>query len=176
MELYIVRHGETDYNSKKLLQGRTDIPLNQNGILQAFQTRKKLETISFDVVISSPLIRAITTASIIVPNKAVVIDPRLEERGLGEYEGKASAMYDSNLYHNYLINCKESGVEGIRDVIERVKFFINEIKNIYADQTVLLVTHGGLVNALLYCFENMPEDGNLRRISLGNGEFIKYSV
>lgn len=176
MELYIVRHGETGYNKMGLLQGRTDIPLNQNGISQAEILKQKFENIPFDIVISSPLVRAIKTASIIAPHKPIYIDPRLEERGLGEYEGKPSKIYDKELYHQYYKNCTLKSVEGICELIERIHKFILELKQTYQDKTILLVTHGGWINGLLYCFEPIPEDGNLKRVNLKNGEFLKYNL
>lgn len=176
MELYIVRHGETGYNKMGLLQGRTDIPLNQNGIMQAEQLKKTLENVSIDVVISSPLKRAIETASIVKPDKPIYIDPRLEERGLGEYEGKPSKIYDKDLYHQYLENCTLKSVEGIRELIERIRKFVLELKQTYQGKTILLVTHGAWINGLFYCFEPIPEDGNLKRINLKNGEFLKYNL
>lgn len=176
MELYVVRHGETGYNKMGLLQGRTDIPLNENGVEQAKKTKKALEHVSFDRVISSPLMRAIKTASIIAPNKQIYIDPRLEERGLGEYEGKPSRIYDKDLYHHYFKNCTQKSVEGIQELIARIKNLIIELQKNYPEETILLVTHGGWMNGLLYCFEPIPEDGKLRRVKIRNGEFLKYSL
>lgn len=176
MELYVLRHGETDYNQKGLLQGRTNVPLNDNGRKQAQNTCWMLSNVHFDLVISSPLKRALETASIVVPNHAIWIDPRLEERFLGEYEGKPASEYNQALYHNYLINSKEYGVEGIKELIERVRDLIEELKKNYSKETILLVTHGGWINALLYYFEKIPEDGKLKSIPLRNGEFIKYSL
>ncbi|MCI9233419.1 MAG: histidine phosphatase family protein [Bacilli bacterium] len=176
MDLYIVRHGETGYNKMGLLHGRTDIPLNQNGIEQANKTKKELENITFDVVISSPLIRAIQTAKIIVPNRKIKIDNRLIERNLGEYEGKPSRIYDFEFYDNLLANHTEKGVEGLCDLVVRARNLILELKEIYSDSTVLLVTHGGFINAFSYCFKSKQIDGNPEPIGLKNGEFIKYHL
>ena len=68
-KLFIVRHGETDWNVKKLLQGKTDIELNENGIKQAEELIYKLDFNNIDIVISSPLKRAKQTATIIVSNR-----------------------------------------------------------------------------------------------------------
>lgn len=176
MELYIVRHGETGYNKMGLLQGRTDIPLNQNGIKQALLAHSSLQNISFDVVMTSPLKRAIETAATIVPRHSIIIEPRLEERYLGNFEGKPSRIYDQALYHDYYQNCTVGGVEGIQDLVKRIGLFLEELKMKYAKQTVLLVTHGGWINAFLYCVEQIPSDGKLKRIGLKNGEYIKYSL
>lgn len=176
MDLYIVRHGETGYNKMDLLQGRIDIPLNQKGIEQAEQTRKELEQVTFDVVISSPLKRAIETAKIIAPDKEIQIDNRLIERNLGEYEGRPSRLCDFNFYDNLLANHTEKGMEPILDLIVRVRNLILELKEKYSNSTVLLVTHGGLINAISYCFKLNSNEENLKRIDLKNGGFIKYHL
>ena len=85
--LYIIRHGQTELNNRKVLQGRSDHPLNENGIAQARDAAEKLKGITFDVVWSSPLIRALQTAKIIVPDAKPRIDERLIEMEYGPYEG-----------------------------------------------------------------------------------------
>lgn len=176
MELYIVRHGETGYNRMGLLQGKTNIPLNQNGIDQANKTKKELEQINFDIVFSSPLSRAVETAKIIAPGKEIFIDERLNERTLGEYEGKPSRLYDFAFYDSLLGNHTDKGVEGILKLIVRVRNFILELKKNYPNSTVLLVTHGGLINAMQYCFKDIWKSEKMERLSLKNGEYIKYSL
>ncbi len=176
MELYIVRHGETGYNKMGLLQGKTNIPLNQKGIEQANKTKKELEQINFDIVVSSPLNRAIDTAKIIAPNNEILIDERLNERTLGEYEGKPSRLYDFEFYDNILANHTEKGVEGMLNLIVRVRNFILELKKNYPNSTILLVTHGGLINAMQYCFKDIWAFEKMEILRLGNGEFIKYSL
>ena len=96
MKLYIVRHGETDWNKNKMMQGNTDVPLNQNGINQALNISKFLEDKTIDVCYSSPLSRAYETAKLITNNGNIIIDKRLEERELGEFEGKNSSLYDTH--------------------------------------------------------------------------------
>ena len=176
MDLYIVRHGETGYNRMGLLQGRINIPLNQNGIDQAKQAKKELEHVAFDVVISSPLSRAIETAKINDPDKEVQIDNRLIERNLGEYEGKPSRICDFDFYDNLLANHTEKGMESILDLIVRVRTLILELKEKYSNSTILLVTHGGLINAISYCFKLDSNEEVLKRIDLKNGGFIKYHL
>lgn len=176
MEIYVVRHGETGYNKMGLLQGNTNIPLNENGKKQAFNAKNALKNISFDVVISSPLLRAFETAQIIAPNHIIKTDSRLIERYLGSYEGKPSRIYNQTQYHDYKENCIDQGVEGICNLIERVRNFMDELREKYPDQTILLVTHGGWINALLYYFKPIPENGKLEQLKLGNGEIIKYHL
>ncbi len=86
--LYIFRHGETDYNVEKRMQGCLDIPLNANGIAQAQQLAQKLSNIKFDCVFSSPLSRALETAKIAIKNCKIITDDKLQEWNLGIFCGK----------------------------------------------------------------------------------------
>ena len=93
MKLYLVRHGETDWNKVKKIQGQVDIPLNQFGKHLAEETAEGLHDIPFDLCISSPLSRAYETARIILEGRDVPIitDARIGEMAFGEYEGKCCA-------------------------------------------------------------------------------------
>ena len=93
MLIYIIRHGETDWNTKRLLQGATDIPLNQNGIEVARLTAKALKDVPFDVIYTSPLSRAVQTAEIMRRDRDIPIipDERLKEISFGPYEGLCCA-------------------------------------------------------------------------------------
>ena len=81
--IYIVRHGQTDWNVEGIYQGRIDIPLNKTGIEQAKKTKEELKGIKFDKVFSSPLKRAIETAQIIC-NNPIIKDDRIIERCNGK--------------------------------------------------------------------------------------------
>ena len=88
MKIWIARHGQTELNRKKLMQGRTDAPLNEKGIAQAKQSRKNIGDVHFDAVYASPLQRAILTGSIIgdVDPSEIIVDPRIIETDFGRYE------------------------------------------------------------------------------------------
>ena len=90
MKLYLVRHGITDWNARKKIQGQVDIPLNEEGKRLARETAEGLSDVPFDLCISSPLCRAKETARIILRNRKTLIleDPRIMEMAFGEYEGK----------------------------------------------------------------------------------------
>ena len=81
MKIYLVRHGQTNLNKDKRMQGLTDEPLNEVGILQAHETAALVENVDFDAVYASPLDRAITTGAIVgrVAKEQVIIDKRLIE-------------------------------------------------------------------------------------------------
>ena len=90
MKLFLLRHGETDWNKEWRLQGFSDIPLNEKGIEQAKEAALGVKNIKFDAVYASPLDRAVTTASIIgnVPRESIICDERILEADFGPFEGK----------------------------------------------------------------------------------------
>lgn len=89
MKIYLIRHGETDWNLEQRLQDATDIPLNENGLELARETAKGLQDVPFDVVYTSPLTRARQTAEIIRGHRNIPLieEPRLKEICFGVYEG-----------------------------------------------------------------------------------------
>jgi broad specificity phosphatase PhoE len=86
-----VRHGVTDWNREGRFQGRTDVPLNDEGVAQAHSAARRLQGVPVDIIVSSPLIRAIKTAEIIAagPSKPVSIDADLVECDFGSLEGRS---------------------------------------------------------------------------------------
>ena len=97
--LYIMRHGKTDWNEQHKLQGRTDIPLNDDGIKMAEAAALKYKDVHFDICYCSPLKRAKKTAEILLAGRDIPIisDDRLVEMSFGKYEGvKSSFSTDAN--------------------------------------------------------------------------------
>ncbi len=87
-KIYVVRHGETDWNKNGICQGKTNISLNENGIAQAKVLKDKINVNLIDICYVSPLNRTIETAKIITNNKLdLIIDDRIVERGFGTLEG-----------------------------------------------------------------------------------------
>ena len=91
MTVYLIRHGETDYNKQKFLQGRSNISLNECGRELAEITGRALQDVTFDYVYSSPLNRAMETAKLLLNSKNIPIIPeeRIIEISFGEHEGKS---------------------------------------------------------------------------------------
>lgn len=153
--LYIVRHGETEWNVKKIIQGHADIPLNKKGETQAKELAKKLQHIKFDAIFSSDLIRAKRTAEIITLEKklAVQTTKALKERYFGKYQGKSFAVNNemTKLINNLKMvsgsGAKE--VESDENIILRLTAFLREIAVAYSNKTVLIVSHGGPMRTLL---------------------------
>ena len=94
MMLYIVRHGETDWNRMKKVQGHTDIPLNDYGRHLAEETAEGMKEIRLDLGFTSPLKRARETAEIILAGRNIPLidEERIKEIGFGRYEGMFRAV------------------------------------------------------------------------------------
>ncbi len=157
--LYIVRHGETDWNKRRVVQGHTDIPLNPNGEIQAKDLGLTLKGIFFDAVFSSDLIRAKRTAELITLEKKLAIQTTklLRERSFGILEGKSvegllsqwelMKTLDKAKRANYKIN---ESAESDEELFGRFSTFVREIAAAYVGKTVLVVSHGGVLRSLLF--------------------------
>lgn len=175
MKLYIVRHGQTDGNVNKIMDGVRDIDLNENGIEQAKTTRDTLKNIDFDLVICSPLSRTKHTMEIInINHTEVIFDCRIKERDCGEFTGKSFDSLDRNLYWNYFDKTCYEKAESMEHLFNRVYLFLDEIKEKYKDKTILLVTHEGITKVINCYFNGIPEDGNLQTLGLKNCEVKEY--
>lgn len=183
MRILLTRHGQTDWNVEKRVQGRTDIELNETGIKQAYQTRETLLNEKIDVIISSPLKRARKTAQIIGEgrNIPIIIDKDIQERAFGIVEGKTAKDDDFieifDEMWDYKINKKYEDAESIGELFERIEKFLVRIKEEYKDKTVLLVTHGGVTVAIRAHFEGIPKGmERIRGLGIDNCEVKEYSL
>lgn len=177
MKIWVTRHGQTNLNKRKLMQGRTDEPLNKEGIRQAMAARKEIGNITFDAVYASPLDRAITTASIIgnVDKSQVIIDPRLIETDFGKYEkrhyylmGPAMTLYWAlpELFP------APKTVESISSMVERSSEFLRELEEKDYDN-VLISCHGGIIRSISGYLEDR-DNGILWRPKPHNCEIRVY--
>lgn len=165
VDVYFVRHGETDYNKQSLIQGRSDIPLNEHGRSQAAEAAEyfRKRRIIFDKVFASPLLRARETASIISgwPMTRIQTDDRVQELAFGTVEGSnfhtlpASIM---NLFRNPPAYEVPEGGESIDELETRCQDFLDELAGLPEKEssvkTVLIVTHGAAMRGLLSCIEH----------------------
>lgn len=179
MTIYIVRHGQTDWNLENRCQGLSDIELNQTGISQAEKTREKLSSIHFDVCYTSTLRRARKTAEIIIGNQCDIIpDSLLVERDSGDKEGTIMGEFGIEKYRDewdLKLNSTKDNVEPILDMFARAQKFLKKLGNVKA-QNVLIVTHGGFSKALHYSIVGYNENTNLFDWHLQNCEFSKYEL
>ena len=170
--IYIVRHGQTDWNVERRYQGRLDVELNDKGFEQAQKIQEKLSDVKFDKVFSSPLKRALKTAQIITSNE-IITDERIIERCNGELEGKLKSEIEVEIDFNDP-NETRMGVENINDFRKRIKEFFEEISKKYKGKNILVVTHAGVSIYARCFFEGEPVDGNYNNLKLKNCEVLEY--
>ncbi len=178
MEIYIVRHGETVWNAQKLLQGSADIELNERGRELAGITGRNLEDVHFDIIYSSPLIRAYETACLIRGHRNIQIirDDRLKELCFGVNEGKnfPELLEDKDDPFHYFFDKPElykapEGGESFVQICKRAEKFMKEIVEPINNRVrrILIVAHGAMNKALLcYIKKHGIEDywsGGLQR-------------
>ena len=175
MKVYLVRHGQCDSN----VIGRynfIDEDINEVGIKQAEDLREKINDSDYDIVISSPLIRALHTAKIInANNKEILLDERLVERKHGSLEGKSVDVTDREEYWNYYTVVKYGTEERIPDLCNRVKEFLDELKD-KKYRSVLIVAHSGVSKAFYVYFNGIPKDGKMLNLGLKNTEVKEYEL
>lgn len=170
--IYIIRHGQTDWNVEGRNQGRTDIELNETGIKQAEKTAEKLKGEKFDFVFSSPLKRAYKTAQI-VSNNHIITNSRLIERCNGDLEGKLKSEYEG-LVDFADPNESRYGIEPLPAFRKRIADFFDDILKKYPEKNILIVTHAGISIYARCYFEGEPKDGDYSKYKLKNCEILKY--
>ena len=156
MKLYIIRHGETEWNKEKKLQGQSDVPLNEYGRELAKITAEALKDVVFDEIYASPLIRALETARIIKAERNINVktDDRLKEISFGVFEGVPSNELGeqfSNFFFAPECYVPAEDGESYEELCIRAGKFLEEViyplKN--TDKTVLIVAHGATNKALM---------------------------
>lgn len=151
--LYLVRHGQTDWNLNGQIQGQSDIPLNDTGRTQANNVADKLSRFNLEYIISSDLNRAAETAQIIGNklNIRVEYDARLREYDFGTLTGMTRKRLDPRSIEAFFTNPTYFDAEPFEDAFIRVRDFMESIDY---DKKILVVTHGGVINFVLCYFED----------------------
>lgn len=180
MEIYVVRHGQTDYNVKKVFQGHIDIPLNEVGEKQAQETALKFKDIDIDMILVSPLQRTVQTARPIseITGVPITIEERLIERCFGDMEGHQNREdWNIKMMLDYEKNYDIENIEPIQSLFKRIYSFLDEITEKYKDKKVVLVTHGAVSQPIECYFNGMPsivDFEHLEKLTLKNCEVRQY--
>ncbi len=174
MKLYVIRHGETQMGKNGII-ATEDEPLNEFGIKQAKEIGDSLKTLDIDLVYCSPIERAKQTLELFNLDKdiPVIIEERIKERNMGNYEKVYFKELDWNAFWNYNSDIKYPDLESMKDVYNRVKNFIDEIKK--QNKNILLVTHGGISRAIYWYFNGIPIDGNSANVN-ENCKIYEYEI
>lgn len=168
MKLYMIRHGETQWNKLRKLQGQADIPLNEFGRHLARETGLALRDIPFDFAITSPLKRAKETAEIVLNGRDIPIreERRIMEMGFGEYEGlccKGEGWNIPDEEFRYFFTAPEKyrppkGGESFEQLSARLDAFLTELyhREELQDRTILISTHGAALCGILRLIKKNP--------------------
>ena len=174
MKIYLVRHGETDWNQAGLLQGQTDIALNAQGLEQAREAAERLKEVPFEIAFCSPLIRAKRTAETIIGDRKITLttDERLRELNFGPWEGvdiRTIRDAASQPFTNPGSYIPPVGAESFAQLYHRSGEFVDQVllplEGTY--ETVLVVAHGGVNRSILNPILNIPVD-DFWRVHMGN--------
>lgn len=163
--IYLVRHGQTNWNAVRRLQGHTDVPLNDIGRHEAFLSGEKLVSIKIDKIISSDLLRAKETTEIInrFLSRSITFDTRLREINFGDLQGMLSNHISDETWNIFNHHPDEFHAESLANLYKRVKSFFDELDEC---QNTLIVTHGGVIRMTIYYAAN--------RNNFNQAEFEKH--
>lgn len=177
--VYLVRHGLTDWNAEKRLQGQTDVSLNEVGLQQASLVAAWIseQPVKFDVIYTSDLRRAAQTAQAIASRLNIhpISHRALREIHCGEWEGFTGAEIDSKypaereMWRVDRYQYRMPGGENVADVQSRVSVFYQNMLNQHEGQTILVVTHGLALLSLVAVLQGVPiEEYWKKNIFIGN--------
>jgi broad specificity phosphatase PhoE len=177
--IHLIRHGETENNRRGYVQGWTESPLSELGREQARRVGDRLRSQKIDAVISSPLSRALDTARIAVGTGVPVeIREGLREMNLGVWEGRSAAELrrthpeDVALWFDKPGALRIEGGETIRSFRRRVSRALSDIRGEFAEQTLAVFAHGGVICAWLTAILGMKLD-DIWRFKIRNGSFTR---
>ena len=182
--LYIFRHGETDANTEKRMQGWLDVPLNANGVAQAQALAQKLTDVKFDVMYSSPLSRALDTAHAVVGNQQIITNGDLREWNMGDFCGHIVRLTDNPadtpidmsgdiIYAPYALLSNDDYVppngESYNMFVARVRDALLDIVKNSDGNTIAIATHTGVAKNIIKQFTDVkwPRGG------MPNAEYFK---
>lgn len=163
--LYIIRHGRTDWNDQRKLQGKTDVPLNDTGRRMAKEAALRYADVHFDICFTSPLQRAVETAEILLAGRNVPIikDDRLIEMSFGIYEGVENGFDDASLPVHELFtdpgyDKRAEGGESFGELFRRTGEFLKDTAEPLLEKglDVLIVGHGAMNTSIVCQRKNIP--------------------
>ena len=144
MKITLIRHAESVYNEKRLLQGQVDCELSKKGLKETKEKSKNFPS-NFDICFCSPLKRTKQTAEILVPYLNKIYDERIIERGLGDWENTPNTDEKQFLMHNKTV---PPNGETFEEFDNRILDFLEMLKKDYNNKKILIVTHGGVIYAI----------------------------
>ena len=191
LKLYIVRHGETEWNVIKRFQGQLNTPLTEKGMEKLKETGKNLENVLFEEVYTSELERTVNSAEIILNENNGYKNNKLELQKLAELNEVYFGVWQGLTYEevflkypeeadNYFYNVKNYNAENVeaenlKDALERFLKGINKILNRHKSGNILVVTHGTVFEMFINYVENKSIFDIDERTLMGNGDYKVFS-
>ncbi len=173
--IYLIRHGETEYNKESRMQGGgIDSSLSEKGRFQVNRLRDRLESENFqcDYIFSSPLMRAVETAKVATAhlNQEILIDELLKEIDCGEFEGRLTSDIDPNTIQRLREDpyFRYPGGENCEDVKKRAEAFLEKLKN-FEKETAIIFSHGNFNRAFMSAILDVPVEIAVRTIQHNTG-------
>lgn len=178
MKIYSTRHGQTDFNKMDLILGRTDVPLNEKGMIQADELAEQITALgNIDLIIASPMKRAQATAAAISEMAGIemLTEERFREWDYGEFEQKP--RYTDGFAENKLdfgVRMGKTG-ESLLQLSHRVYSALDDIIENYSGRNVLIVSHGGVCRVIETYFNDMTAK-EFAGWFMGNCQLIEYDI
>ncbi len=177
LTIYLIRHGETDWNLHGKLQGDTDNPLNSTGKRQALENAARLRGVDVDHIYSSGLKRAIQTAEVFAVRAPVTSLEQLNERSRGVYEGRIADEVEKEFRPRFLDPEDDlNGGESLASTARRVSHATRDIVQSHPGGTVMIVGHSGINPLIIAELTGMDPGRALAEIRQGNDEVFKITV
>ena len=181
--LYLVRHGETEWNREGRLQGNGDSPLTENGRRQAAQVREALQSVAIEQAYVSPLKRAVDTMAIIVAERAVelVVCEPLREISLGPWEGKTRdevAVTHPDQYRAFVEQPDQMQLDGAETFAALQQRVVGELERLFeqhAGERVLVVSHWMAIKVALAYYAGVPLSQLATIENPANGAYLKVT-
>ena len=182
-KLYVVRHGEIDFNTEERYAGSVDVELNNKGLEQTYDIAKEISKLNIDLIITSPLKRCNDMANIIhkIINTPIIKMSEFSERNVGVFEGltreeaknKYPKLWVKNITRVY--NDAPTGGETIREVESRVFSGLKKIKKKYSDKNILVITHGFASKVIHKFFNTTITEEDFFKYKLNNANIKEYN-
>lgn len=155
--IYLIRHGQTEWNAVGRMQGRLDSPLTEVGVDGATQLAAELPSV--DAVYSSPSGRALETAHLLFESMNILCDDRLMEINLGDWEGRFQEELDRNdsVRHSNFWNAphqyESANGESFAHVAERAASCLNDLATRHVGEVTAIVSHTTVIRSMLFSIE-----------------------
>lgn len=180
--LYIVRHGQSIFNKRNLLCGRSDVSLTEKGFEDARLQGERLKDIGFDYIYCSPMLRTRQTLESILsarngaPRPEIAYDERIIERDFGYFEGECDKANKTHRRWDMSFDAEQNKMEPIPKLFARVEAFLREIKERHKGQNVLAVTHNGVIRMIKCFFNGFPSEPDIMFLGVKNAQVEVFEI